>query len=149
MTNQSGTAATGIYGTPVKDAAGNVVGTEKFDTKTGKPLQQPKTEEATPNPTATVKDTLGNSYNASMPEDMTYQLPGLAHDKKWVFDAQGKPFEMDSKGVITAIDFNVPVPISDILPDIFPLAITPNKILQLQFSLLIEIPYSPLSFVVI
>jgi len=92
-------AATGTYGTPVKDQAGNIVGYEQYDTKTGKPLQKP-TETTVPE--GNIKDATGNTYFSSMPKDMTYQLPEpTTVGNKWVFDASGKPFEMDVSGKVT------------------------------------------------
>lgn len=91
-------AATGVYGTPVKDEGGKVIGYEQYDTKTGKPLQKPA---ETPLPEGNVKDTLGNTYFSSMPKEMTYKLPEPATvGNTWVFDAQGKPFEMDKTGKV-------------------------------------------------
>jgi peptidoglycan hydrolase-like protein with peptidoglycan-binding domain len=92
-------AATGVYGTPVKDESGKVIGYEAYDTKTGKPLQKP--EEKTPLPEGNVQDTLGNKYFSSMPKEMTYKLPPLSVEgNKWVFDEAGQPFEMDKTGKV-------------------------------------------------
>lgn len=93
--------ATGVYGTPVKDQTGNIIGYEKYDTKTGKPLENPADKKETPVPEGNIKDSLGNTYNSSMPKNLTYQLPALTNDKKWVFDSSGKPFEMDASGKVT------------------------------------------------
>jgi hypothetical protein len=96
-------AGTGVYGTPVKDQAGNVIGYEKFDYKTGKPLEDPNAKKDTPLPEGNVKDTLGNTYFSSMPKNMTYKLPeSTVPGNTWVFDASGKPFEMDSGGKVTS-----------------------------------------------
>ena len=95
-------AGTGVYGTPVKDQAGNVIGYEKFDYKTGKPLEDPNAKKDTPLPEGNVKDTLGNTYFSSMPKNMTYKLPeSTVPGNTWVFDASGKPFEMDKTGKVT------------------------------------------------
>jgi hypothetical protein len=95
-------SATGVYGTPVKDQAGNIVGVEKYDTQTGKPLSGATTTGPERAPTTgNIKDSVGNTYSTSMPEGLTYELPGLTNDKKWVFDSAGKPFVMDNKGNVT------------------------------------------------
>lgn len=107
--NQAGAAidnklqeATGVYGTPVKDAAGNIIGYEKYSTKDGSLLKDPNAKPEVTTPEGNVKDSLGNTYFSSMPKDMTYKLPNPSVEgNKWVFDASGKPFEMDAGGKVT------------------------------------------------
>jgi len=75
----------------------------QIDPKTGKLIvNTTSVNENNTSPDGNIQDSNGSKYFSSMPKDLTYQLPELKNDKKWVFDASGKPFEMDASGKITS-----------------------------------------------
>lgn len=97
VNNLTGTAKFGPNGeyTYKVDSKGVPYG-DPITTTTDKPKVEPTL------PEGNVQDSTGNKYFTSMPKDLTYQLPTLTNGKKWVFDASGKPFEMDSTGKVTS-----------------------------------------------
>jgi len=48
-----------------------------------------------------MKDSLGNTYQSVMPENMSYSLPTLDAGKKWVYDSNGRAMEMDASGTVS------------------------------------------------
>jgi peptidoglycan hydrolase-like protein with peptidoglycan-binding domain len=94
------TAPTGVYGTPVKDNAGNVIGTEQFDANTGKPLANPnaKTEDVA----GDIQTKDGGKYSMTAPEGFNYQLPTPANGGKYVYDKSGRAYLQDKTGAVTS-----------------------------------------------
>ncbi len=92
--------STGVYGEEVKDNMGNVIGTEKFDAKTGKPLKDPKAK--TEDVAGDVQDKNGGKYSTTAPEDFNYQLPTPANGSKYVYDKSGKAYLQDKTGAVTS-----------------------------------------------
>jgi peptidoglycan hydrolase-like protein with peptidoglycan-binding domain len=97
----TGAPATGVYGTPVKDAQGNDIGTEKYDTKTGQPLKDPNAT-TTDNKTGTITTPDGATYNMAPPAGSDYQLPAVPTGSSYVYGADGKAYVKDEKGAITS-----------------------------------------------
>jgi peptidoglycan hydrolase-like protein with peptidoglycan-binding domain len=91
----------------INEIINNLAGTTKLDSNGEYTYSSPitsqtdTTQKDTQIQEGNIKDSLGNTYNTSMPKDMTYQLPAIQNDQKWVFDKSGKPFVMDSKGTVT------------------------------------------------
>lgn len=96
--------ATGVYGTPVTDGAGNVIGKEMFDTQTGEPLKDPNAvgKNVTTDVAGDIEDKNGGKYSMSAPEGFDYQLPTPADGGKYVYDKSGKAYLQDKTGKVVS-----------------------------------------------
>lgn len=96
--------ATGVYGTPVTDGAGNVIGKEMFDSQTGEPLQDPSAvdKNVTTDVAGDIEDKNGGKYSMSAPEGFDYQLPTPADGGKYVYDKSGKAYLQDKTGKVVS-----------------------------------------------
>jgi hypothetical protein len=97
--------ATGVYGTPVTDGAGNVIGKEMFDTQTGKPLPNPtevNNNVDTGDMAGDIETKDGGKYSMSAPKGFDYQLPTPADGGKYVYDKSGKAYLQDKTGKVVS-----------------------------------------------
>lgn len=83
------------------DEKGNPYGAPLGTTEDTPFMEKTQKEDKTQINEPTIEDGKGNKYFSEMPEEMSYQLPELQNDKRWVFDKSGKAYEMDAGGKIS------------------------------------------------